>query len=1382
MHRDKHSLQQLPPSAMRLRIVFVLLFGVLVLASPPKVLCQIRHKSGFKYFKNYSSSEYEHAPQNWSILQDNRGVIYVANQGGLLQFDGVTWQSIDIPNKSARSLAIDKSGTIYVGGRNEIGYLAPDSKGTLRFNSLMTHLVDKQINFGYVWNTIAAKEGVYFQTTKHLLRWNAGQLNLLQPGPGSSFHTSFLCNGTFFVRQRGIGLMHIVNGSLKLVPGGKTYASSKVFMMAPYDDQKILIGTRSSGFYLYDGTSSIPFPTKADQYLKKNHLLHGIRLSTGDFALATRLGGLVIINLKGELRYVLNTSSGLQVNNVKYVFEDNQDNLWLALVKGITKFENSSPISVYDDRLNLPELVLSVVKHENYLISGTTRGLYILESPLSKQFLHVPGISVNCWSILSIDNFVLAATTHGVFQVEKKYENWNSRRILGGRSYVLYRSKKDTNRIWLGASNGLISLYRKSNIHYWQEEYKFESITGTVKTIVENQAGNLWLGLLTEKVLWVEFPDYNQLNYPVVTRYDKSHGLPDGVVRVFKIKDHVVFASDNGLYFFNPIKQIFVPDSILGNEFAGGEKGKPVFRIVEDRDKNIWFHSDRRNIVAVHQADGSYIINKKPFLRLPPGQANTIYPDPDGNTVWFADNDGLIRFDKRVKKNYDLNFKTIISKVSTNEVLQFDGYKTVKTDTSGNENQSYTFDYINRNIRFQFVAPFFEGESVTQYRYRLDGYDKNWSPLTSDTQKNYTNLDSGQYTFHVQALNVYGNYGSEDHFQFKILPPWFQTWWAYLLYTVAAFSLLLLLFKWRSRKLISEKERLERIVYERTQEIEDKNQQLEEQSEKLKEMDQIKSRFFANISHEFRTPLTLLMGPLKKMIAACSDKETEKKRQLTLMLRNAQRLLRLINQLLELSRLDSGKMKLQPVKIDVVSFVKGITDSFRFLVQQKEMDLVFQVERENETKEGEILLYIDPRKMEDIMSNLLINAIKFTPAGGEIRVTVKEVEKFVEISVSDTGPGIPADQLAHVFDRFYQADATYEHYQKGSGIGLALSKELVELHHGTITARSNEGDGTTFTVLLPKGTEHLTADEIIEPGNRKNTNGYETLSNISAEIVRLEKELEKEGQETETTNGFDLDRESSVDEPNIILVVEDSTDMREYIKEALEPDFRVVEAEDGKEGVQKAQEIIPDLIISDIMMPQMDGYELCRTLKSDVQTSHIPVILLTAKAAEENIVEGLETGADDYITKPFSTLILSARIKNLIDIRSQLQQNVKREMTMQPVKTSVSKIDREFLKDLQAVLKENVGDPEFNVEEMCKRLYMGNTTLYRKVQALSGQSPTEFLRTYRLKQAAQLLKSGFGSVTEVAFEVGFSSRAYFTKCFKEKFHQLPSEYSEANRQ
>ena len=602
-----------------------------------------------------------------------------------------------------------------------------------------------------------------------------------------------------------------------------------------------------------------------------------------------------------------------------------------------------------------------------------------------------------------------------------------------------------------------------------------------------------------------------------------------------------------------------------------------------------------------------------------------------------------------------------------------------------------------------------------------------------------------------------------------------------------------LVVKWRSHKLVKEKQRLEHTIKERTKEIQEKNKQLKDQSDKLKEMDSVKSRFFANISHEFRTPLTLIMGPMEQMLSDSQDKKQQKR--LSMMLRNSQRLLTLINQLLDLSRFDSGKMKLQTACQDIVPFIKGIVSSFHLAAQKNRLELEFYSQKESLT------LYFDTSKMEDVMYNLMINAFKFTPPGGKITVSVtvkkdafgdsprargrlpldphyasqstpilggSSTPGFVNISVQDTGIGIPKEQLAHIFDRFYQTQGPRQEALKGTGIGLALIKENVALHHGKIDVHSQEGKGTEFVIRLPMGCEHLEPGEIIDtaaaPPQSPKYKEIETLYMLTGS--------ENEEQDNEEPCAVETpDREKPV-----ILVVEDHADVRKYICEPLKTEYTVIEAADGEEGIKKAKEIIPDLIVSDIMMPGVDGYELCREIKKDIKTSHVPVILLTAKASEESIIQGLETGADDYITKPFNSKILATRIKNLIELRRQLQQKIQKQMLLQPAEIAVSSMDQEFIKEMQEIIEKNLSESGFNVEELSKKLYMNRATVYRKILALTGESPTEFIRSYRLKRAAQLLRDKFGTVSQVASAVGFDNPAYFAKCFKEKFHQLPSTY------
>lgn len=525
-----------------------------------------------------------------------------------------------------------------------------------------------------------------------------------------------------------------------------------------------------------------------------------------------------------------------------------------------------------------------------------------------------------------------------------------------------------------------------------------------------------------------------------------------------------------------------------------------------------------------------------------------------------------------------------------------------------------------------------------------------------------------------------------------------------------------------------------------------------------------KSLLFSGFSREFRTPLALIITPLEQMLSTCRSQDQKKK--LELMLRNAQRLLFLIEQVLALSKIESSEMKLKASSQTLISFLKGIMASFELLAEQNEVDFIF------ETEKKKITLYFDPEKIAEVMCNLIMNALRYTPAGGQVKVSVYHCSAdSVEISVRDTGPGIPGRQLPHIFDRFYLLNKPFEQNKKGFGLGLYLVKEYINLHHGTIQVNSREGEGTEFIIRLLRGKAHLEPDSIEAHPVPGSTIKYGTeISTRYALALQWERDETQQAGKITDQGGFDQ-------EYDIVLVVEDSADMRRLITTLLEKYFIVVEAEDGKEGIAAAKKIIPDIIISDIIMPGVDGVKLCRALKNDINTSHIPIILLTARAAEKDIIRGLEAGADDYITKPFHIQVLLTRVKNLINLRRQLQLKIERRMLMQPEEFNFSELENLFLDKLQELIEENISNPEFGVDELAEIFDISRPTLYRKVFALTGQSPKKFIQSYRLKRSFELLKSNYGNVTEVAYKVGFSSSAYFTKCFKETFNRLPSDFT-----
>ena len=547
------------------------------------------------------------------------------------------------------------------------------------------------------------------------------------------------------------------------------------------------------------------------------------------------------------------------------------------------------------------------------------------------------------------------------------------------------------------------------------------------------------------------------------------------------------------------------------------------------------------------------------------------------------------------------------------------------------------------------------------------------------------------------------------------------------------------------------------------------------ETEKLQELNKLKTDFFTNISHEFRTPLTLILGPLEKLLDR--DKNSDNQSDYKTIYRNAKNLLGLINQLLDLSKLDAGKLKLQAANGNIVSFVKGVTMSFESLAIQKGINLKFSASNED------IEIYFDRDKLSKILINLLSNAFKFTLEEGTIIVSITErhaefisasfpkreipgqtrndnMKEFVQVKIKDSGIGISEKELPNLFDRFYQVNNSESQDQTGTGIGLALTKELVELHHGYIKVKSKIEEGSEFIIGLPIAKEHFNENEIfekpIEDKKEFKVNNNDIF--ISPELIIKKVKID------------DIENEK------IILVVEDNSDVRKFIKDSLKESYKVEEAINGEDGINKAKEIVPDLIISDVMMPKMDGNGLTERIKNDERTSHVPVILLTAKSEQKSKLEGLETGADDYLTKPFNTKELLVRIKNLIDLRKKLQEKYSNiDYVSKLNKKRLSTPDENFMNKVMQVIESHMSEENFSIQEFDKELEMGSVQIYRKLKALTGKSPSQYIRTIRLVKARKMIIEKQGTISEISYSVGFSTPQYFTKCFREEFNYLPSK-------
>ncbi len=655
--------------------------------------------------------------------------------------------------------------------------------------------------------------------------------------------------------------------------------------------------------------------------------------------------------------------------------------------------------------------------------------------------------------------------------------------------------------------------------------------------------------------------------------------------------------------------------------------------------------------------------------------------------------------------------------------------------------------HSRNNLTFYFSALDWYASQKLKYSYLMEGLDDKWNAPTAEASVEYRNMPYGSYTFKVRAIGAAQKWSEPFEYTFRILPPIWFTWWAYMIYGF----FLLLLVRWYRGYLI------------KREKINGELKIKEVEVSKMQELDQMKSRFFANISHEFRTPLTLIQGPVEELRKQFQSKPEGSMQLFQTIKRNTQRLQDLINQLLDISKLETGNVNLQVSKGNLVEFVKAIVLSFLSLAEYKKIKYEYDLPEEGD------MVYFEPDKIEKILTNLISNAFKFTNESGKIRVDIRFLEvstnntqDSVKIKVSDTGRGIPEEMLDKIFDRFYRVGDPDTGEVEGTGLGLALTKELVELYRGNISVESEVGMGSTFTVNLPVSPAQFRPDEIVSPSSDEKIKtgpdapvhiheDYEDAEPIQSQILNI------------------------VKEKPVILVVEDNDDLRKYISRNLEKSYRIIFAENGKIGLDKANENIPDLVVSDVMMPVMDGMAMCEHLKKDERTDHIPVILLTARADRSSKLEGLETGADDYLVKPFDTEELNIRVKNLLEQRRKLRKKFRLDFLSEATAMRIPPKDP-FIERLINILDQHISDQDFKTSQLSGELNLSQSQVQRKVMAITGYTPNELFRKHRLKSAAALFRSGHLHVAQVMHRVGFNNQSYFTKSFRELFEMTPSQF------
>ncbi|HEX6575967.1 MAG TPA: ATP-binding protein [Gemmatimonadaceae bacterium] len=911
--------------------------------------------------------------------------------------------------------------------------------------------------------------------------------------------------------------------------------------------------------------------------------------------------------------------------------------------------------------------------------------------------------------------------------------------------------------LWLGTRDGLLKL----------DGTKVQSFTnvpgapkGAVRAFVRPRDGSLWMGTNGEGVVRFDGDRFSS----ITTR----NGLPSDLVRALYEDEHGnVWVGTEG----KGLARIDGSGRIASITSRNGLFDDGIHTIVNDGLGRLWMSTNRGIFWVLERelddfADGKIsrvrstgyterhgLRNREANGGSQPAATRTA----DGR-LWFATQDGLAMVDPR---------KVGGSSIQPNVVIE-----QIIADGSTLESHGDAIRILpaQRDLRIEYTALSFLAPENIRFRYRLSPYDKDWVDADGRRSATYTRVPPGNYRFEVVATTGGDVWTRPAMLALDVTPRFIET---------ATFKLLILLVialtAWgllrlrlaRLRHLANE---LQLKVNERTSELREretllaeKNAQLEIQADQLQELDRAKTRFFSNVSHELRTPLTLTIGPLEEARSQIADSASHGVvSRLDVALRNARRLYRLVNQILDVSKLEAGGTKLRAQETDLVKFVRGIASAFAGVAERKR--ITFRVD----AGPGSQAVWFDHDALEKVIANLFSNAFKFTPDGGGILVSVEIPDAFgmASIKVSDSGPGIPPEHLPHIFDRFYQVDETNTRAQPGTGIGLALARELSELHGGSITVTSEPGGGATFTVSLPLGRDHLGADQIVDSDS---------------------------SEEPDHTPGNDLDIEMPPDvstpvvshvlpeDSTTLLVVDDSADLRTYVRQRFDSRYRIVEASDGSDAIRRAREIIPDLVISDVMMPGTDGHALVAALRESAETDFIPVILLTAQSEQEQRIAGLERGADDYIIKPFDMRELEVRVENLISSRRKLKERFSgKQVEINASSDALSSSDRAFVERLKSAVENGLSDPDFGVGELASAVFQDRSHLFRRTRELLGESPSDLLKRVRLERAARLLVEGEGTVAEVAYASGFNSVSHFCRSFRLVNGVTPSAYRARN--
>ncbi|WP_422359220.1 hybrid sensor histidine kinase/response regulator transcription factor [Reichenbachiella sp.] len=1311
------------------------------------------------------------------LLEDQQGYIWVGTQDGLNRFDGYHFKPFrsnpedpsSLSNGHINCMVEDSSGRVLVGTKNGLS-LFDAKKETFdvllnepaRANSLshnhVTALFEDSKN--QIW--VGTENGL------NLLNSDASGFDHYDESPSSStvLSNNYITSleeddkGNLWIgTKKGLNVLDIENRMVRSLYHDSankfTLSSDEITKVFQDSKQQIWVGTRD-GLNLYAPENKnfrrYLYDSDDETSINDNHVLSIYQDSNADLWIGTANGGLNLLNVANDtfVRYQHNEDDpkSLSNNTVWSILEDRSKNLWVGVSnKGVNFHDPRTRTFTHyqyspDNSISLQDnAVRSVLlDDQNQLWVGSFTGLTVIDrkNNTSRRYRHNVG-----------DSYSLSA------------------------NYVLSLYQDHKNRIWIGTRNGL-NLYEPKGDHFirFEGNDKVSMKDIGIESILQDHQHQLWVGTNKKGVFRIDLDEGKIKRYAI--KNDKTNfNQSTAACIVQDTENRIWVGSAAGLFLFDFKEDIFklVESKVLSSN--------EVTNITEEPNGRIWigsksgfhlFDPKTKTLKSYHEKDGLsnafiygaladdtgnlWLSTNKGLNKFVPDQGTfTVYDHADGlqsdefnGKAYHKDRNGFMYFGgvnglsvfhpDSVGENTDLPQVVWTDFLLFNQSVQVNDSSVLKHAL--NHEEKIVLNYDQDMFAFEFAALNYKQPEKNQFAYKLEPFNEDWIYTDyKDRKAVFTRIPAGSYTFSVKASNDDGHWNEQARsIKLTILPPWWKSWWAMSLYAIVSLATIFLIarFQWRRIQLKN------RLKLER------------KEAEQFKALDRLKTQFFSNITHEFRTPLTLILGPSEQILKQNKLDESFTRSQVELIRRNSKKFLQLINQLLDLSKLEDQQMSVELYRGSLNEFVKNVVENFQSAAYQKHIRL-------NLDSQLPISYHLfDRDKLDKIIYNLLSNALKFTPEEGTIDVTIgpSEVDgNSIALSVKDSGIGIAEDKLPYIFDRFYQVEGATTREYEGTGIGLALTKELIELQGGTIRVSSEVSKGTQFVVELP--IEQVSSSEI-------STSQVDEASEIHQTFVLDDlPQVENQG----------IDPES---EKQVILIVEDNNDLRTFIQSVLQEKYQTLMASDGAEGVALALKHIPDLIICDVMMPEKDGFELTKALKNNSLSSHVPIILLTAKSTLKSRVEGLESGADAYLNKPFSVDELLLTVNHQIQTRRLLQSKYTiGSKDSEEGEGGYSLMDQELMDRLHALIEAQLSNEEFSVDELIGEIGMSHSQLYRKIKALTNLSIAGFIRNYRLQRAFELLKSGTHNVTEVADMTGFGNRRYFHKVFVEKYNFPPSQ-------